>query len=139
MPLSRYFVFVGGLLLAVLLLIDWYSPQAVTEATAASVDHTAIRIHSAHRWPSAVVFDTAQPTIVPTPAAVIAEAAPDKPSSKPVREALALSQESDVPAAAAAAPAPAKRAKRHSRARAPAARVASYEPFAFRPFFQSGW
>jgi hypothetical protein len=139
MPIRGYFVFVGGLLLAIILLIDWYTPQSATEATAASVDRTTIRIHSAHKWPSAVVFDTTQPTIVPP---VLAEAAPAKPT--PAREALAMAQDSDVaPAAAAApaaAPAPPKRVRRHTRvARAPSARVASYEPFAFRPFFQSGW
>lgn len=141
MPLRRYFVFVGGLLLAIILLIDWYTPQSPTDATAASVDRTTIRIHSAHKWPSAVVFDTTQPTIVPP---VLAEAAPAKSPPKPAREALAMAQDSDVApvaaAAPAASPAPPKRVRRHTRiARAPGARVASYEPFAFRPFFQSGW
>lgn len=142
MPLGRYFVYVGGLLLALLLLIDCYTPQTIPEASDASVDRSIIRIHSAHKWPSAVVFDTAQPTIVP---AALAEAAPVKPPPKPAREALAMAQDSEVApavtAAPSAVPAPPKRAKRHSRvARAPAAaRVASYDAFAFRPFFQNGW
>src|SRR5262249_5965413 len=113
MPIGRYFVYVGGLLLALILLIDWYMPQIATEASDASVDRTTIRIHSAHKWPSAVVFDTTQPTIVP---AALTEAVPATSPQKPAREALAMAQDSDVAATAApAAAAPPKRAKRHSR------------------------
>lgn len=138
MPLRRYFVFVGGLLLAFILLIDWYTPQTAARAGTGSVDRTTIRIHSAHQWPSAVVFDTTQPTIVP---ASTAEIAPDKSPARPAREALAQAQESDVlPTAVSPVPASPKRVKRHTRvSRAPAARTASYDAFAFRPFFQSGW
>jgi hypothetical protein len=137
MPLGRYFVYVGGLLLALILLTDWYLPRQAAEAGRADVDRSTIRIHSVHKWPSAVVFDTTQPTIVP-PQPVLAEAAPKPPpTEKSPREALALAREAD---AAAAPPAPAKHVKRRARVtRAPAERVASYETFGFRPFFQPGW
>ena len=140
MPLGRYFVYVGGLLLGLILLIDWCLPQQAAEAGRADVDRSTIRIHSARKWPSAVVFDTTQPTIVP-PQPVLAEAASKPPPrERAPREALALAREADA-AAAAAPPAPAKHVKRRARvARAPAAaRVASYETFGFRPFFQPGW
>lgn len=140
MPLCRYFVFVGGLLLALLLLIDRYAPQTAIEATAPSVDRAAIRIHSAHKWPSAVVFDTTQPTVAPVLPA-LAEVAPAGSAPGSTREAIAMARDSDVTPAAVAAPrTQAKRVRHATRvARTPAARVASYDAFAFRPFFQSGW
>ena len=142
MPLRRYFLFIGGALLALLLLIDWYLPQPALEAAQADVDRSIIRIHSDHRWPSAVVFDTTQPAIAPPPP-VQAQAAVEKPPApeRSPRDALALASASEVPAVAAAAPPTRpKHAKPRARvARAPAARVANYEPFGFRPFFQTGW
>src|SRR3954452_14513997 len=82
MPLGRYFAFVGSLLLALLFLIDWYMPRAVVAgATPADIDRSIIRIHSRHKWPSAVVFDTTQPTIVP-PAPVVTEEAPPPKSPR---------------------------------------------------------
>jgi hypothetical protein len=143
MPLRRYFLFIGGVLLALLFLIDWYLPQAALEAAQADVDRTTIRIHSAHKWPSAVVFDTTQPAIAASPEPMRAQATVDKPPvrEKSPRDALALASESEVPAVAAATPPTRpKHAKPRVRAaRAQAARVATYEPFGFRPFFQPGW
>jgi len=137
MPLGRYFVYVGGFLLALILGIDWYLPRQAAEASRADVDRSTLRIHSAHKWPSAVVFDTTQPTIVPPPQPALADAAKPPPREKSLREALALAREAD---AAAAPPAPARHVKRRARvARAPAARVASSDVFGFRPVFQPGW
>ena len=136
MPLGRYFIYVGGFLLALILGIDWYLPQQPAEASRADVDRSTIRIHSVHKWPSAVVFDTTQPTIVP-PQPVQAETVKPPPREKSPREALALAREVD---AVAAPPAPAKNVKRRARiARVPAARVASSDVFEFRPFLQPGW
>src|SRR5712672_87399 len=73
MPLGRYLAYTGGLLLAFLFLIDWYLPRPVADPTHADVDRSIIRIHSMHKWPGAVVFDTNQPTIVPPAPAVAAE------------------------------------------------------------------
>jgi hypothetical protein len=70
MPLLRYFVFVGGALLALLFISDAYFPKEPVVATADSgVDKSTIRIHSDRKWPERVVFDTNQPTIVPPAAA----------------------------------------------------------------------
>lgn len=71
MPLLRYFVFVGGALLALLFVSNAYLPKLPDEVRADSqVDRSTIRIHSAYKWPDRVVFDTNQPTIVPPPSAV---------------------------------------------------------------------
>jgi hypothetical protein len=67
MPLLRYFVFVGGALLALLLLISAsILPKVpVADATDVGGDKPVIRINSERKWPERVVFDTNLPTIVP--------------------------------------------------------------------------
>jgi hypothetical protein len=73
MPLLRYFVFIGGVLIALLFISDAYLPKlAVAEATNTGVDKTVIRIHSDRKWPERVVFDTSLPTMAPP--AIIASA-----------------------------------------------------------------
>ena len=57
MPLGRYFLFVGSVLLALLFLVDWYVPQSAAQPAGFEVDRSIIRIHSAHRWPEAVTID----------------------------------------------------------------------------------
>jgi hypothetical protein len=96
MPLLRYFVFVGGVLLALLLASSAYLPKMPDEVRADSgVGKSVIRIHSERKWPERVVFDTNQPTIVPVPAATtIASVQPaatvaDVSSKARVREAFA--------------------------------------------------
>jgi hypothetical protein len=142
MPLGRYFLSIGGLLLALLLAIDWLAPQPPAEAQRADVDRSTIRIHSTHKWPSAVVFDTTQPTIV-SQQQPLTEAAAEQPpeTKKSPHDALALAQVADVPVTAMAHPAPAKHVKRRVKAArpAPSERVASSEPFGFRPLFSMGW
>jgi hypothetical protein len=70
MPVARYFLFVGGALLALLLVIDALFPQqaVVTSRGASSVDKTVVRIRSDQKPPERVVYDTSLPTIVPPPA-----------------------------------------------------------------------
>jgi hypothetical protein len=64
MPLGRYFAFVGGSLLVLLFLADWYFPSVTADKEASGVDKTVILIASAHRWPDRIVFDTNQKTVV---------------------------------------------------------------------------
>ena len=103
MPLMRYFVFVGGALLALLFIANACLPALpATEArsAAAAADLSVIRIHSNTKWPERVVFDTSRPTITPVPAPVMAEAAPvpepakaaTPPLKTGVREAFAQVQ-----------------------------------------------
>jgi hypothetical protein len=66
MPVARYFLVVGGVLLALLFVLDAVVPKApVAASTEASADKSVIRIHSDRKWPERVVFDTSLPTIVP--------------------------------------------------------------------------
>jgi hypothetical protein len=66
MPLARYFFFVGGVLLALLLISDAYLPKSpVADRVYTDIDKSIIRIHSDRKWPERVVFDTSRPTIVP--------------------------------------------------------------------------
>jgi hypothetical protein len=104
MPLLRYFVFVGGALLALLFISDAYLPK-MPEVARADSDLPVIRIHSERKWPARVVFDTNQPTIVPAPAAtttasvqVPADVA-DVPAKARMREAFAQLPQPDQPQA----------------------------------------
>lgn len=80
MPLMRYFVFVGGALLALLFAANaWLPASPVTNAAsvAPAADLSVIRIHSDRKWPERVIFDTTQTTIAPVavPMPVVAEVA----------------------------------------------------------------
>jgi hypothetical protein len=96
MPLARYFLFVGGALLALLFVVDALLPKEADSLRAdAASDKPLIRIHSDRKWPERVVFDTSLPTIVPTSAATAQAVAPAPPASADaspkarVREAFA--------------------------------------------------
>jgi hypothetical protein len=68
MPVLRYFVFVGGALLALLFVANAYAPPQPVAAKAEAVvatENPTLRIRSDRKWPKAIVFDTTQPTIVP--------------------------------------------------------------------------
>ena len=67
MPVARYFLFVGGVLLALLLAIDALVPQqaVVASQAAPSVNKTVVRIRSDQKPPERVVYDTSLPIIVP--------------------------------------------------------------------------
>jgi hypothetical protein len=97
MPIARYFLFVGGALLALLLAIDALVPQQAVVATQAapSVDKTVVRIRSDQKLPERVVYDTSLPTIIPPVATAQAVAPPatpaaaDIPAQARVRETFA--------------------------------------------------
>ncbi len=98
MPLARYFLLVGGVLLALLFIADASLPK-LPVADSANTELPAIRIHSDEKWPERVVYDTSLPTILPAPPA---EAQPDAPAPARVvdvtakeREAYAQLQSSD--------------------------------------------
>jgi len=92
MPLTRYFVWVGSVLLTLLFIADAYLPKL---PPAGAIDELppAIRIHSDQKWPERVVYDTS----VPMPKAALAanleinSAPPPKVAiaSPKLREALA--------------------------------------------------
>ena len=107
MPVLRYFLFVGGALLALLLGANALLPQEAPAvgSLASSVELPTIRIHSDRKWPERVMFDTSQPMI-----AAVAVARPDvavaaaSPKAR-VREAFAqLPLSEQIPAVAPVEP-----------------------------------
>src|SRR5690349_11959105 len=86
MPLARYFVFVGGALMALLFAFDFFSPKAAADSgvqSAGVVDKAALRIRSEQKWPERIVLDTTQPTIVPKAAQVASTAQAALPGPDP--------------------------------------------------------
>src|SRR6266481_6018422 len=98
MPVVRYFLLVGGVLLALLFLLNEVLPQLpVAERVAESGSNkSVIRINSDRKGPERVVFDTNMPTIVPPIAPVLvakAEAAvPEAAVSAQARGLQAFAQ-----------------------------------------------
>lgn len=91
MPIFRYFVFVGGALLALLFVADYALPsQPVAKAIAtASNDQPLIRIRSDRHLPERVVLDTSQPTIAAPAVKTAAVVAPQPPVQESMSPALA--------------------------------------------------
>ncbi|MBW7962729.1 hypothetical protein [Bradyrhizobium sp. BR 10261] len=66
MPIIRYFVFVGGLLLALLFAVERYLPAPAERAGPSDPDRSIIRIASARSLPEKIVFDTSARADWPT-------------------------------------------------------------------------
>ena len=123
MPLRGYFLYIGGVLFALLLILNWYLPPVDADQTRSDVDHPTIRIHSAQKWPKAEVIDTTLPTIVPPP--VTTAVAPPPPPPNPAREAYALAEATPAVKPAEAAKPAKPQVRRSPRvARAPASQDA---------------
>jgi hypothetical protein len=145
MPVARYFLVVGGVLLALLFAIDAFAPQqqvVVASNGAPSVDRAAVRIHSDQKLPERVVYDTSLPTIVP-PVATVQVAAPVPPAAS---EATAETRARDtfaeyVPAEAKKKPEPQVQRKRKiAKSRStPPVRVAQQQQPQFGFFGGWGW
>jgi hypothetical protein len=69
MPLARYFLCVGGALLALLFVVNAAMPPlpGAESSQSAGTDLSVIRIQSDKKWPERIVFDTTRPTIAPNP------------------------------------------------------------------------
>jgi hypothetical protein len=103
MPLLRYFMYVGGALLTLLLVSNAVLPQVPLPGTLTSgTDLPTVRIHSERKLPDKVVFDTSVPlrasapviksvvAVAPAPAAVAPLPAIAEMSARArVREAFA--------------------------------------------------
>ena len=91
MPIFRYFIFVGGALLTLLLVADFVLPAApVAQAVAtASNDQPLIRIRSDRHLPERVVLDTSRPTIAAPAVKTAAVAAPQPPVQEGLSPAFA--------------------------------------------------
>jgi hypothetical protein len=98
MPLVRYFLWVGSVLLALLFIADASLPNLPAGKTTTDRPSPAIRIHSERKWPERIVFDTSAPmprvatdAVQGNPVQQTAAVIPDR-----AREALARLQISDV-------------------------------------------
>ena len=65
MPLRRYFLFVGGALVALLFVVDAVLPPLTDRNAPSDMRLPKIRIYSEREGSQTVVIDTKQPTIVP--------------------------------------------------------------------------
>jgi len=99
MPVTRYFLLVGGALLLLLLVTGVWLPS-LPAIERAEAPRATIRIHSGMKLPERVVFDTSTPTVTAAMAPVVA--APSAPPasfaedvSAKARQALAQLQSSD--------------------------------------------
>jgi hypothetical protein len=144
-PLGRYFLLIGSVLLAILFIAERYLPQPASETFTreARADKSIIRIKSVHQWPERVVFDTSLPTIGPPALPVFAEApaiSQPKLAEAPVisqpREAFALliapvQHGSESPKQA--------KTKRKVVKPIPAVRMADYRPAVRSEALPAGW
>ena len=91
MPIFRYFIFVGGALLALLFGVNMVLPSQPIEQAVATVgnDQPLIRIRSDRHLPERVVLDTTQPTIVAPAVKTAAVVAPQPPVQDAASAALA--------------------------------------------------
>lgn len=130
MPLVRYFLFAGSMLLGLMFAADIYLPRPA-EAVTPDIDRSIIRIHTSQRWPAAVPIDTSAPMPLAAPLAVAAEYTTALPAS--IREAKAY-----VPAAL---PKYSDSPKSPDHARRPVKRMASLPPRETYPrlAYQSTW
>lgn len=82
MPVARYFLFVGGVLLALLFVVNAIVPQEAVvpgqsqTISSPGVDKTMVRIRSTQKLPERVVYDTNLPTIVPAQVNAVAATTP---------------------------------------------------------------
>ncbi len=101
MPLARYFMYVGGVLLALLLVVNAALPT-LPVADKTDTEKPVIRIHSDRKWPEPVIFDTSHPTVAPVQIAKGEAAAPapatvaDVSANARMSEAFAQLQPSDL-------------------------------------------
>lgn len=141
MPVARYFLFVGGALLALLLAFNAFAPQevAVASNSAPAIDKTVVRIRSDQKLPERVVYDTSLPTIVPPAATVQAAAAPVVPSADATAQARVRDTFAQfVPAEPKKLEPQVQRKRKVAKVRAnPPVRVAQQSPFGF--FGGPGW
>ena len=118
-PVARYFVYVGSVLVALLFVANWMWPssaplQAQDGTAQAAAEGPIARIHSTQKWPDKIEFDTSKPTIVPP--LVVAETAAAVPAAVTTAAASPLDARAEIKPNVQAAPAPRKRlAKAHHR------------------------
>jgi hypothetical protein len=94
-PITHYFIVVGGTLAASLLIAGWYLPATPAMFShQLIIDRSIIRIKSAHKWPEKIVLDTSRPIVTPPtleepPAAKSVRLQPDEAGDRSNLEAMA--------------------------------------------------
>ena len=141
MPLLRYFLYVGGALLALLLIVNAYLPESPPVET--SGPHLpVIHLYAEHRGPQSLVYDTSAP-LISAPAPNVEASVPPRPAevdaSGRVRDAFAQLPPPDADKVqvteqkkAEPKPPPRKVARRHT---PPPMRMVDRQP----QFGQFGW
>jgi hypothetical protein len=87
-PLGRYFLFVGGVLLALLLVMSWYLPSPPPmSGYGAPIDEAILRVRSEHKWPQRLQFDTTLPAMLPRAPSIEAAVPPEDPKLSALAEA----------------------------------------------------
>ncbi len=139
MPLFRYFLFTGALLLGLLFVADWYFPAPPAAVARNHIDRATIRIHSRHQWPEAIRMDTSASLVTasPAPSAPLTAQAPaprpaavakaDPPRSPPSKALEQIARHAKPPRHA--------QGDRSPRFAQRGQRVASYRD----PEWQGGW
>jgi hypothetical protein len=141
-PLGRYFLWVGSVLLAMFFIADrvWptAAPAPVNEVVAMQAptdpgNSMILRIQSARKWPDKIVFDTSIPTMVPPPvvAAIAAPAAASEAAASPLEARAEMKQ-----AVPPVSPPPKRLAKVHRRNARP---VVSTMASAYPSNYPSSW
>ena len=140
MPVGRYFIFVGSVLLTLLFAADWYMPQHPLQPARADVDR-GIRVQSLHRWPERIVIDTSLPTIVPA-SAMAADLPPaTPPHAGSPQDAFAMAAP-EAPQARAPSSSVGRKLVQRRRAKTPrgvAGPVARAAPDGFRIALPAAW
>jgi hypothetical protein len=157
MPLLRYFLYVGGILVGLLLISNFVLPQAPLPSTLTSATELPpVRIHSDRKLPERVVLDTSstvstRPVPMLAPVTVAQSAAPaaepasaavaEIPPKARVREAFAQLPDEQA-SKSTAAPVTATEPKVASKP-VPKRKVAKHRPgpvmVAQQPFFGRPW
>ncbi|WP_027525977.1 hypothetical protein [Bradyrhizobium sp. Ec3.3] len=98
MPILRYFVFVGGALLALLLVVNLALPEGPVGQSIVTSSNEAplIRIRSDRKLPERVVLDTSQPRVASTAPVNTASVAPQPPAQPNVSPAGEMSAKARV-------------------------------------------
>jgi hypothetical protein len=143
MPVLRYFVFVGGALLALLFAVDAFSSKAPDVAVAeASVtpENPTLRIRSDRKWPERIVFDTSVPTVALPAQIASSEVSPPPPAAAGeftakarVRESFAQFRPADE-SKPEAKPQPKRKIARHRAPSSPQVAFVAQQPQRFGLF-----
>ena len=144
MPLIRYFVFTGGALLALLLLVDRYMAAPLSAAAPAEPGRSIARVHSAQTWPEKIVLDTSvrqipltrDATVTPAPAPAVPAAAVEQ---KNPRQAFAMVTQPAAAPKQAAPAVPNKRVAERHRRRQPSRVAARDQTMFFNEPVSAGW